>query len=121
MPRSAGHRAGVDAVRRIVEAAPALGIPTLTLFAFSSDNWKRPQAEVNSLMWLLRAYLRIETRRFIESGSRLIVIGRRDRLAARLRTAIEEFHHRNRRFGSLKTSNQKSPARDCSPSHMGRG
>ena len=88
MPRSAGHRAGVDAVRRIVEAAPDLGITTLTLFAFSSDNWMRPQAEVNSLMWLLRAYLRIETRRFIDSGSRLIVIGRRDRLTARLRTTI---------------------------------
>ena len=88
LPRSAGHRAGVDAVRRIVEAAPDCGITTLTLFAFSSDNWKRPQDEVNSLMWLLRAYLRIETRRFIESGSRLIVIGRRDRLTARLRTEI---------------------------------
>src|SRR6266849_10097623 len=73
MPRAAGHRAGVDAVRRIVEAAPDLGITTLTLFAFSSDNWRRPQHEVNSLMWLLRAYLRIETSRFVESGSRLIV------------------------------------------------
>jgi len=88
LPRSVGHRAGVDAVRAIVEAAPDCGITTLTLFAFSSDNWKRPQTEVNSLMWLLRAYLRIETRRFIESGARLIVIGRRDRLTARLRTTI---------------------------------
>src|SRR5258705_12737257 len=88
LPRSAGHRNGVDAVRAIVEAAPECGITTLTLFAFSSDNWKRPQHEVNSLMWLLRAYLRIETRRFIDSGSRLIVIGRRDRLTARLRTTI---------------------------------
>ena len=88
LPRSAGHRAGVNAVRRIVEAAPDLGITTLTLFAFSSDNWRRPQAEVNSLMWLLRAYLRTETRRFIDSGARLIVIGRRDRLAARLRAEI---------------------------------
>jgi undecaprenyl diphosphate synthase len=91
MPRSAGHRAGVDAVRRIVEAAPDLGIMTLTLFAFSSDNWRRPPAEVNSLMWLLRAYLRIETRRFIESGSRLVVIGRRDRLTARLRAEIRRI------------------------------
>jgi undecaprenyl diphosphate synthase len=88
MPRAAGHRAGVDAMRRIVEAAPDLGITTLTLFAFSSDNWKRPQNEVSSLMWLLRAYLQIETRRFIDSGSRLIVVGRRDRLTARLRTTI---------------------------------
>src|SRR6266850_1523627 len=91
LPRFAGHRAGVDAVRAIVEAAPECGITTLTLFAFSSDNWKRPQQEVNSLMWLLRAYLRIETRRFVESGSRLIVIGRRDRLTARLRTEIRRL------------------------------
>jgi undecaprenyl diphosphate synthase len=88
LPRPAGHRAGADAVRRVIEAAPDLGIETLTLFAFSSDNWRRPAEEVNALMWLLRAYLRSETRRFIESGARLTVIGRRDRLASRLRTEI---------------------------------
>jgi undecaprenyl diphosphate synthase len=88
LPRPAGHRAGADAVRRTIEAAPDLGIATLTLFAFSCDNWRRPSEEVNALMWLLRAYLRSETRRFIESGARLTVIGRRDRLNARLRTEI---------------------------------
>ena len=88
LPRTAGHRAGADAVRRVIEAAPELGIATLTLFAFSSDNWRRPIEEVNALMWLLRAYLRSETKRFIESGARLTVIGRRDRLSARLRTEI---------------------------------
>ncbi|HUA34827.1 MAG TPA: di-trans,poly-cis-decaprenylcistransferase [Candidatus Binataceae bacterium] len=88
LPRTAGHRAGADAVRRVIEAAPGLGITTLTLFAFSSDNWRRPVEEVNALMWLLRAYLRSETKRFIESGARLTVIGRRDRLSARLRTEI---------------------------------
>lgn len=88
LPRPAGHRAGADAVRRVLEAAPDLGISTLTLFAFSCDNWKRPREEVNALMWLLRGYLRSETRRFIESGARLTVIGRRDRLPARLRTEI---------------------------------
>jgi undecaprenyl diphosphate synthase len=82
LPRSAGHRAGVQAVRRVVEAAPDFGIKMLTLFAFSSDNWTRPRDEVKSLMWLLRGYLRSETRRFIDSGARLIVIGRRDRLPA---------------------------------------
>ena len=88
LARSAGHRAGVQAVRRVVEAAPDCGITTLTLFAFSSDNWMRPRDEVKSLMWMLRGYLRSETRRFIESGARLIVIGRRDRLAAQLRAEI---------------------------------
>jgi undecaprenyl diphosphate synthase len=87
-PRSAGHRAGIQAVRRVIEAAPDCGIKTLTLFAFSSDNWMRPRDEVKSLMWMLRGYLRSETRRFIDSGARLIVIGRRDRLAANLRTEI---------------------------------
>jgi undecaprenyl diphosphate synthase len=88
LPRPAGHRAGADAVRRVLEAAPDLGIATLTLFAFSSDNWRRPKEEVNALMWLLRAYLRSEKRRFIESGARLTVIGRRDRLPARLRSEV---------------------------------
>ena len=87
-PRPAGHRAGVEAVRRVLEAAPELGIGTLTLFAFSSDNWRPPTDEVNALMWLLKAYLRSDRRRFIESGARLTVIGRRDRLPARLRSEI---------------------------------
>jgi undecaprenyl diphosphate synthase len=89
LPRTAGHRAGVDAVRRVVEAAPDLGVATLTLFAFSSDNWRRPVEEVNALMWLLKAHLRSEARRFINSGARLSVIGRRDRLPAQLRREID--------------------------------
>ena len=80
LPRSAGHRAGVKAVRAAVEAAPGLGIATLTLFAFSSDNWRRPDAEVRALMGLLRHYLRADLRELIENGVRLCVIGRRDRL-----------------------------------------
>jgi len=91
LPRSAGHRAGVQAVRRVVEAAPDLGIKTLTLFAFSSDNWRRPRDEVKSLMWILRGYLRSETRRFIDSGARLVVIGRKDRLPASLRVEIRRI------------------------------
>jgi len=80
LPRTAGHRAGADAVRRVVEAAPELGITTLTLFAFSSDNWRRPRDEVATLMGLMRRYLRAELARLIESDVRLTVIGRRDRL-----------------------------------------
>ncbi len=88
LPRPHGHRAGVSAVRRVVECAPDLGIGTLTLFAFSADNWRRPAEEVDALMWLLRTYLRAETRRLAEGSARLTVIGRRDRLAPRLRQEI---------------------------------
>src|SRR5882724_1508043 len=80
LPRSAGHRAGVQTVRRVVEAAPDLGVATLSLFAFSSDNWRRPEQEVSALMGLLRHYLRAELARLVDSGVRLTVIGRRDRL-----------------------------------------
>jgi undecaprenyl diphosphate synthase len=80
MPRVAGHRAGVETVTRIVEAAPTLGIGVLTLFAFSSDNWRRPRAEVQALMLLLAHYLERETPRCIANGIRLEAIGRRDRL-----------------------------------------
>jgi len=87
-PRSAGHRAGVETIRRICEAAPALGIATLTVFAFSADNWRRPRAEVHTLMGLLRRYLQNEIARLQESGIRLTVIGRRDRLPGGLATDI---------------------------------
>jgi undecaprenyl diphosphate synthase len=80
LPRSAGHREGVEAVRRVVEAAPDCGIGTLTLFAFSADNWRRPPLEIEVLMLLLRKYLRRDLRRLAENGVRLKVIGRRDRL-----------------------------------------
>jgi undecaprenyl diphosphate synthase len=80
MERSAGHRAGVEAVRRVVEAAPGLGITTLTLYAFSSDNWRRPVAETTALFGLLENYLRLEAARMAANGIRLSVIGRRDRI-----------------------------------------
>ncbi|MDX6269265.1 MAG: undecaprenyl diphosphate synthase [Acidobacteriota bacterium] len=88
-PRTAGHRAGAEAVRRVVEAAPASGIGTLTLYAFSADNWGRPPREVSLLMRLLRRYLISETEKLAERGVRLCVVGRRDRLAAPLRATIE--------------------------------
>jgi undecaprenyl diphosphate synthase len=90
LPRSAGHRAGAESARRIVEAAPRLGIRTLTLFALSSANWKRPAAEVNAILRLLHEYLLVETSHCIEEGVRLSVIGRRDRIPATLREAIAD-------------------------------
>ncbi len=80
LPRAAGHRAGADAVRRVVTAAPSLGITTLTLYAFSSDNWRRPPLEVEILLRLFRRHLLTESRRLAEHGAQLTVIGRRDRL-----------------------------------------
>jgi undecaprenyl diphosphate synthase len=88
LPRSAGHRSGVLAARRITDAAPDLGVTTLSLFAFSSDNWRRPRAEVNALMSLLRHYLVSEVQGLVENGIRLSVIGRRDRLPDGLSNAI---------------------------------
>jgi undecaprenyl diphosphate synthase len=88
LPRAMGHRAGVEAAGRVVEAAPAAGVGVLTLFAFSSDNWNRPRAEVESLMWLMGAYLKKETPRCAANGVRVTVIGRRDRLEENLRAGI---------------------------------
>ncbi len=86
--RSAGHSAGAEAVRRVVRAAPGCGIGTLTLYAFSSDNWARPTSEVQGLLALFLRYFRDELDRCRESGIRLTVIGRRDRLPLALRGAI---------------------------------
>ena len=88
LPRAAGHRAGAAAVRRVVEIAPGCGITALSLYAFSSDNWSRPAAEVSTLMRLFARYLRSETAELIAQGVKLIVIGRRDRLPASLVAAI---------------------------------
>ncbi|MEO8097233.1 MAG: di-trans,poly-cis-decaprenylcistransferase [Acidobacteriota bacterium] len=90
LPRIAGHREGASAVRRVIEAAPDLGIGTLTLYAFSEDNWSRPPREVSALMKLLGHYLVQETSRCIQNGVRLQAIGRRDRLSAPLVALLEE-------------------------------
>jgi undecaprenyl diphosphate synthase len=89
LPRTAGHRAGAQAVRPLVEAAPGLGVGALTLFAFSADNWKRPANEVAALMRLFARHLRRETPRLIRNGVRLQIVGRRDRLPALLVAAME--------------------------------
>jgi undecaprenyl diphosphate synthase len=89
LPRVAGHRAGAQAVRRIVETAAELGIGALTLYAFSSDNWSRPESEVAALMRMFARHLHTETPRLTTHEVRLTVVGRRDRLPAPLVTAIE--------------------------------
>jgi undecaprenyl diphosphate synthase len=88
-PRTFGHASGARAVKVTVEAARRLQIEALTLYAFSSDNWRRPESEVTALMALFRRYLAAETERCVENGIRLSVIGRRDRLGGTLRRAIE--------------------------------
>jgi undecaprenyl diphosphate synthase len=88
LSRLRGHEAGVEAIRRVVEAAPKQGVGTLTLYAFSSDNWRRPKAEVSALMALLRFYLANEVESLVRNGVRLTVIGRRDRLPAGIADAI---------------------------------
>ena len=90
LPRAAGHRAGAEAIRRIVAAAPGLGIGTLTLYAFSAENWQRPLPEVSALMQLFRRFFEEETPRWAEQGVMLNVIGRRDRVPAPLLRAVVE-------------------------------
>ena len=90
LPRTAGHRAGVEAVRRVLEAAPGFGIGTLTLYAFSADNWKRPPTEVESIFGLMRRYLRQEAATLAEKGVRFRALGRRDRIPHTLLAAIED-------------------------------
>ena len=93
-PREEGHVAGAAAVRRTLEAAPAFGITTLTLYAFSSDNWRRPRGEVDNLMFLLQKYLDAECANVIANGVRFSVIGRRDRIPGSLRRSIVHVEER---------------------------
>jgi undecaprenyl diphosphate synthase len=86
--RTAGHIAGARTVKKIVEAAPDCGIGTLTLYAFSADNWQRPSREVGLLMRLFRRYLVSEVARCVTNGVRMRIIGRRDRIPAELLRAI---------------------------------
>ena len=101
LPRTTGHRRGVEAAREIVEAAADLGVTHLTLFGFSSENWTRPEAEVRDLMGLLRLYLRNEVGNLHRNGVRLQVIGERDRLAPDIVSSIqqaEDLTHENQRL-----------------------
>jgi undecaprenyl diphosphate synthase len=100
-PREEGHIAGATAVRRTVESAPSLGITTLTLYAFSSDNWRRPRGEVDNLMFLFEKYLDSECAHLVERGVRFSAIGRRDRIADSLRARIEHVEERTREATTL--------------------
>ncbi len=94
LPRSAGHRAGAEAAERLAPAALRLGIRTLTLYAFSADNWARPRREVATLMSLFERSLAAQAERCHAEGVRLAVIGRRDRLGPPLLRAIERAERR---------------------------
>lgn len=90
LPRAMGHRKGAEAVRAVVEASGELGIGYLTLYAFSSENWKRPADEVSDLMELLRLFIRREIAALHRNGVRLKIIGERERLAADIIALIEQ-------------------------------
>src|SRR5262245_64775604 len=89
LPRVEGHRAGIDSVRDVVETSARLGIDVLTLYAFSVENWKRPRAEINTLMTLLKRYLRLELSTLLKNNIRFRVIGRADELESDVRAALE--------------------------------
>src|SRR6185436_3821204 len=88
LPRVEGHRAGIDAVRDAVETSARLGLPVLTLYAFSVENWKRPVPEVTALMGLLRHYLRAELKSLLKNGIQFRVIGQLDRLSPEVRDEL---------------------------------
>src|SRR5215472_11744775 len=88
--RNEGHRRGKDSVRAVVEAARELGIPYLTLFAFSAENWQRPSSEVNFLMQLFHRYLVTETKRLMRRGIRILALGDVEKLPPRLRQVLGE-------------------------------
>src|SRR5215470_5887899 len=89
LPRVEGHRAGIDSVRDVVETSARLGIDVLTLYAFSVENWKRPRAEVNTLMMLLKRYIRIELSTLLKNNIKFRVIGRPEELAADVQHELE--------------------------------
>ncbi len=95
-PRWKGHLAGVDSVRDAVRSSPGLGVTTLTLYAFSSDNWKRPPTEVGRLFWLLREYCRREQAELLDNGVRVTAVGRRDRIPASALASLEALEQASR-------------------------
>ena len=102
LPRSAGHRQGVEALRRTVRAAADMGISVLTLYSFSTENWARPQAEVRFLLELLRRFIRTDVADLHKSNVRIMIIGDRDGLELSLRTMFEEAEALTRHNTALK-------------------
>ncbi|MGN6269206.1 MAG: isoprenyl transferase [Sphingomonas sp.] len=90
LPRAAGHRAGVEAVRKVTRAARAMGIEALTLYAFSSENWRRPESEVSDLMGLLRLFIRSDLDELARENVRLRVIGDYRRFAPDLVAMVDD-------------------------------
>jgi undecaprenyl diphosphate synthase len=89
LPRVEGHRAGIDAVRDVVESSARLGVPVLTLYAFSIENWKRPRTEINTLMTLLKRYIRLELKTLLSNNIRFQVIGRPEELSSDVQHELE--------------------------------
>jgi len=101
LPRTAGHKKGVDAVRTVVETAAEIGVSYLTLFGFSTENWKRPSGEINDLMGLLRLYLKKEVSSLAKNGICLKIIGDRQTLPADIRSLITESEEKTANGGRL--------------------
>jgi undecaprenyl diphosphate synthase len=101
LPRVEGHRAGIESVRDVVETSARLGIPVLTLYAFSVENWKRPQAEITTLMALLKRYLRLELNTLLRNDIRFQVVGRRDELSDDVRRELEVAQRKTSSSGGM--------------------
>jgi undecaprenyl diphosphate synthase len=102
LPRSEGHRAGVEAVRSVTRAAREMGVGWITLYAFSSENWNRPKAEVDALMRLPEEYFASELDEAIRNGVRIRALGRRDRLPPSVRRSIEDATARTQHNGGMQ-------------------
>lgn len=94
LPRTLGHREGVQALKRTVQAAPDLGLECLTVFGFSTENWRRPAAEVSELMGLVRSYVESDLDRLVREGVRLVIPGRREGLSEDIREIVERAEAR---------------------------
>jgi undecaprenyl diphosphate synthase len=101
LPRVEGHRAGIESVRAVVEGSARLGIEVLTLYAFSVENWKRPQSEITTLMALLKRYLRLELNTLIRNDIRFQVVGRRSELAEDVQRELADAEARTARCGGM--------------------
>ena len=115
LPRVEGHRAGIDAVRDTVETSARLGIGVLTLYAFSVENWKRPDTEITALMGLLKHYLRAELKTLLKNNIRFHVIGQPDRLQADIRRRARRgrgAHAREHRHAVQHRAELRRPRRD---------
>ena len=112
LPRVEGHRAGIDSVRDVVETSARLGIGVLTLYAFSVENWKRPLTEINTLMTLLKRYLRLELGTLLKNNIRFEVIGRQDELSRDVRQELE--------IGVRKTTNNTGMVFNIALNYGGR-